>query len=250
MRHIHQRSVPLRRAGFRRPGRPRRDGLVHQLLRSHRDQHHVALDAIRRASTSGKDYLNQGFVAGSRADELPTRTTGVDHGSCRRVSEQLVECRAERTRSPAQIWCAIGAVRARRRRPPSAGGLGPRDVQEMWPDKTYVLFTYERLRDAVVAPPMALGCFGGDTDNFEWPRHTADFTLLRGVAPTAGGQYCPTMCRTRRVSARRARRCGAGRFRSSSAFRAPPCGTRRRAAVVQRRGGGAAAVPTLARSSS
>ena len=65
----------------------------------------------------------------------------------------------------------------------------------MWPDKTYVLFTYERLRDVrlVYAPPMALGCFGGDTDNFEWPRHTADFTLLRAyVAPDgSAAEYSP-----------------------------------------------------------
>ena len=41
------------------------------------------------------------------------------------------------------------------------------DVQEMWPDRTYVLFTYQRLRDVriVYVPPFSLGCFGGDTDN-------------------------------------------------------------------------------------
>ena len=65
----------------------------------------------------------------------------------------------------------------------------------MWPDRTYVLFTYERLRDVrlVYVPPMALGCFGGDTDNFEWPRHTADFTLLRAyVAPDgSAAEYAP-----------------------------------------------------------
>ena len=46
------------------------------------------------------------------------------------------------------------------------------EVQEMWPDRTYVLFRYERLRDVriVYVPPMSLGCFGGDSDNFEWPR--------------------------------------------------------------------------------
>ena len=40
------------------------------------------------------------------------------------------------------------------------------EVQEMWADKTYVLFTYERLRDVriVYVPPMSLGCFGGDTE--------------------------------------------------------------------------------------
>ena len=76
----------------------------------------------------------------------------------------------------------------------------------MWPDRTYVLFTYERLRDVrlVYAPPMSLGCFGGDTDNFEWPRHTADFTLLRAyVAPdgSAGGEaHARRSCRDRRPS--------------------------------------------------
>ena len=38
----------------------------------------------------------------------------------------------------------------------------------------------------VYVPPMSLGCFGGDTDNFEWPRHTADFTLLRAYVSPDG----------------------------------------------------------------
>lgn len=47
------------------------------------------------------------------------------------------------------------------------------DVKEMMPNKTYVLFTYERLLDVriVYVPPRSLGNFGGDTDNFEWPRY-------------------------------------------------------------------------------
>ncbi|KAH8061353.1 peptidase S46 [Aureococcus anophagefferens] len=60
------------------------------------------------------------------------------------------------------------------------------EVQEQFAYETYVLFTYERLRDVriVYAPPRSLGNFGGDEDNFEWPRHTADFALLRAyVAP-------------------------------------------------------------------
>ena len=51
-----------------------------------------------------------------------------------------------------------------------------------------MLFTYERLRDVriVYVPPLALGNFGGDTDNFEWPRHTADFTLMRAYVSPDG----------------------------------------------------------------
>ena len=57
-------------------------------------------------------------------------------------------------------------------------------VQEMFANEKYLLFTYERLRDVRIAyaPPAALGNFGGDADNFEWPRHTADFALLRAYA--------------------------------------------------------------------
>ena len=68
-------------------------------------------------------------------------------------------------------------------------GSGVRcNVQEMLPNESYVLFTYERLRDVriVYVPPKSLGGFGGDTDNFEWPRHTADFTLLRAYVGPNG----------------------------------------------------------------
>ena len=133
------------------------------------------------------------------SDELPDKDYEVwITRSCVDVSEQLVECRAE-----ADPLTRANLVRDRRQeiaREAEAAAVGPEgsvrcDVQEMWPDKTYVLFTYERLRDVrlVYAPPMALGCFGGDTDNFEWPRHTADFTLLRAyVAPDgSAAEYSP-----------------------------------------------------------
>ena len=109
--------------------------------------------------------------------------------SCVDVSDQLAASCAE----PDPLLRA-NLVRDRRQeiaREAEAASTGPAssvrcEVQEMWADKTYTLFTYERLRDVriVYVPPMSLGCFGGDTDNFEWPRHTADFTLLRAyVAP-------------------------------------------------------------------
>jgi len=75
------------------------------------------------------------------------------------------------------------------------GGGGCRcEVQEMWADKSYVLFTYERLRDVriVYVPPLSLGNFGGDTDNFEWPRHTADFTLMRAYVSPSGSPAPPS----------------------------------------------------------
>ena len=151
--------------------------------------HHVALDAVRRASTSEADYLNDGFVARGRADEISDADYEVwITRSCVDVSDQLVESRQET--DPLKRANKVRDRRqeiAREAEAEAAAASSVRcEVQEMWPDRTYVLFTYERLRDVrlVYVPPMSLGCFGGDTDNFEWPRHTADFTLLRAyVAP-------------------------------------------------------------------
>ena len=141
----------------------------------------------------GKDYVANGFVARSKAEEI----AGPDYEvwitrSCEDVSEEVLKVlRAEP--DPLKRANRVRDVRqemARAREAAVAGtaqASGLRcEVQEMWAQKTYVMFTYERLRDVriVYVPPFSLGCFGGDTDNFEWPRHTADFTLLRAyVAP-------------------------------------------------------------------
>ena len=161
--------------------------------------HHVALDAVRRASSVGKDLLNDGFVARSMAEEVPD----ADYEcwitrSCVDVSEQLVESRAEP--DPLKRANLLRNHRQEIAKAAEVAAKGPAssvrcEVQEMWPDRTYVLFTYERLRDVrlTYVPPFSLGCFGGDTDNFEWPRHTADFTLLRAyVAPDgSAAEYSP-----------------------------------------------------------
>ena len=138
--------------------------------------HHVALDAVRSASDTTHDYLKDGFVAKERKEELMGRDyecwitrSVVD------VSDQLSDARAET--DPLK---RANAIRDRRqelaREAESAAAAEGSfassvrcEVQEMWPDRTYVLFRYERLRDVriVYVPPMALGCFGGDTDNFE-----------------------------------------------------------------------------------
>ena len=143
------------------------------------------------ALIQSQDYLKEGFVAKSMEDEIadPDYEVWITR-SCVDVSDKLAESRAEidplkranlvrdkRQEIARAAEAEVGASKASSMRC---------EVQEMWPDRTYVLFTYERLRDVriVYVPPMALGCFGGDTDNFEWPRHTADFTLLRAyVAP-------------------------------------------------------------------
>jgi len=159
---------------------------------------HVAYDAVRQASlASERDFVKEGFVAQRREEELrgPNYEVWITK-SCVDVSDRVVDVisseidplkRANRVRDVMQEIAKTAQ---------GVGGGGKRcDVQEMLPNESYVLFTYERLRDVriVYVPPKSLGGFGGDTDNFEWPRHTADFTLLRAYVDPDGNaaDYSP-----------------------------------------------------------
>jgi hypothetical protein len=125
--------------------------------------------------------------------------------SCVDVSAQLADVLAE-----SDALSRANLLRNRRQdmaRQAEDASRGCRcEVQEMWPGKSYVrrhlpasytcscnscpqvLFTYERLRDVriVYVPALSLGNFGGESDNFEWPRHTADFALLRAYVSPSG----------------------------------------------------------------
>ena len=58
----------------------------------------------------------------------------------------------------------------------------------MYSGNRYYLFTYKRIRDVrlVLAPPQSLGNFGGEVDNWMWPRHTCDFSFLRAYVAKDG----------------------------------------------------------------
>ena len=169
---------------------------------------HVAYDAVRQASlqSNGVDYVEEGFVARTRTEELqgPNYEVWITK-ACRDVSEQVVSViasevdplvRANRVRDVMQDIASQAQKESESEGEGEGEGGGIRcDVQEMLPNESYVLFTYERLRDVriVYVPPKSLGNFGGDADNFEWPRHTADFTLLRAYVGQDGSaaEYSP-----------------------------------------------------------
>ncbi len=149
--------------------------------------HHVAFGSVVAASTPEKDYLKNGFLAKTRAEEIPAtgRTARITE-SFRDVSAEVLSAvrknmsYAERTRAIEQQIKKIVAE-AEKANPGKRA-----EVAEMFPGKTYWLFLYTVLRDIrlVYVPPLAIGNFGGEEDNWMWPRHTGDFTLMRAyVAP-------------------------------------------------------------------
>ncbi|MBL7996129.1 S46 family peptidase [bacterium] len=149
--------------------------------------HHCAFGAVQNASSVDNDYIQNGFYAKSRAEEIPAK------GYTARIMESYRDVSAEvlgsvndsmewsvRSRTITAKMRAIAAVTEKQNPGKSA------EVAEMVIGQSYVLFIYAMLRDIrmVYVPPRSIGEFGGEADNWVWPRHTGDFSFLRAyVAP-------------------------------------------------------------------
>lgn len=149
--------------------------------------HHCAYRAIQSASTTEHDFLADGFQAKTLGDEIPAP------GYTVRVTESFTDI-SDDVLSVVQPGMSFGdrtkAIDRRRKeleQKAESDHPGIRaEVAEMFTGKTYVLFLYTYITDVrlVFAPPSSIGNFGGDVDNWEWPRHTGDFSFMRAyVAP-------------------------------------------------------------------
>ena len=149
--------------------------------------HHCAYRAIQDASTTAHDYLADGFVAQSREQEFPAKgyTVRITQSS-QDISDRVLQA-VRGVTDPLQMEKTIEKQIKKIEKQEEAKHPGLRaEVAEMFPGKTYYLFLYVYLKDVrlVYAPPSSVGNFGGDVDNWEWPRHTGDFSLMRAyVAP-------------------------------------------------------------------
>jgi len=159
--------------------------------------HHVAFGAIQRASSKEKDYLTDGFLARTRGEEIPAQgyTAGVLLGY-EDVSAK-VNAYFKPKMTPRQRYDAYDKAQ---KDLIAAGEKGGPDLRctlaAMYSGNAYYLYTFKQIRDVrlVYAPPQDLGNFGGETDNWMWPRHTCDFSFLRAyVAPDGtAADYSPT----------------------------------------------------------
>lgn len=149
--------------------------------------HHCAYRAIQSSSSTGNDYLRDGFQAKSLGDEIPAQgyTVRITE-SFQDVSDQVLSAitpemsYTERTKAIEQRQKELEKAAEKER-------VGQRaEVAEMFAGKTYVLFRYTYIKDVrlAFAPPASVGNFGGEVDNWQWPRHTGDFSFMRAyVAP-------------------------------------------------------------------
>jgi len=151
--------------------------------------HHCAFGAVQLASTPENDYLTNGFVARDRAQEI--RAEGLTiriTDSYQDVSDRVLKV-ANQSANPAERIHLINeqrriiAAEAEKEDPTIKA-----EVSEMFIGKSYVLFRYKTIEDVrlVYVPQRSIGEFGGDTDNWVWPRHTGDFSFLRAYVAKDG----------------------------------------------------------------
>ncbi|WP_246058627.1 S46 family peptidase [Luteibacter pinisoli] len=157
--------------------------------------HHVAFGVIQYNSKPDRDLITNGYVAADRAGELPANpdyrarvTVGFD-----KVTDRILgQARGETGRA---YYDAVDAAsKALVAECEKADGLKC-SVATMFYGRDFYLVKQLELRDLrlVYAPPRAIGNYGDETDNFMWPRHAGDFTILRAYVGPDGkpADYSP-----------------------------------------------------------
>ncbi len=151
--------------------------------------HHVAYSGLQAASTNEYDYLKNGFFARIQEKEIPAKGYRVRiTESYRDVSEEVLSAISD-TMNYQERTDAVDKKKKEIVAQVEKENPGKRaSISEMFPGKTYVLFIYTYLKDIrlVYAPPRSIGNFGGEVDNWMWPRHTGDFSFLRAYVSPKG----------------------------------------------------------------
>lgn len=145
--------------------------------------HHCGYDAAASNSTPDNNILDNGFYAKSFQEEKPI--AGLFVRFLVRMEDVTPEVMAaiagvdekDKAARIAEISKQISAE-------VTAGTAMEADVRDVYKANQFLLFIYERFNDIrlVGIPPQSIGKFGGDTDNWEWPRHTGDFSVFRVYA--------------------------------------------------------------------
>lgn len=151
--------------------------------------HHCGFRAVSNASTPEQNYLENGFTAKTKIDEIPAQGYTVRiMESYEDVSDKILAAAAEAKTLSERAKIISKKMRSIAQEANDSEKSIVASVSEMFIGQTYVLFKYRIIKDVrlVYAPPRAIGEFGGETDNWMWPRHTGDFTFMRAYVAKDG----------------------------------------------------------------
>ncbi|MBK7600088.1 MAG: S46 family peptidase [Acidobacteria bacterium] len=138
-----------------------------------------------------KDYINNGFLAKARVEEIPAQGYTIS------ITQEYKDVTAEVLSAVKPEMSNDDRTRAitAKQQEIAKTALAGRDKEGIRTQVVlatggyqYFLYTYLTVRDIrlVYAPPKSIGYFGGDPDNFEWPRHCGDFAFLRAYVGADG----------------------------------------------------------------
>ena len=142
--------------------------------------HHCGYGVIAGSSTVEHNYLKDGFYAYTKDQEIKSDLTVTFLERIVDVTDQVDSALkdlnyADRAKKTAEVYKQITDKVA-----DSANSISGK-VYSMFKGNQYIMYVYKIYRDIrlVGAPPESIGKFGGDTDNWEWPRHTCDYSIFR-----------------------------------------------------------------------
>ena len=144
--------------------------------------HHCGYSQIQQHSSVEHDYLRDGFWAMSREEELPNKGLSVSFLERMEDVTDLILRGYETSMSEDERVAIVKANTKALIDEVTKEGNGLRaTVEALYYGNQYFLFLYRQYDDVrlVGAPPSSIGKFGGDTDNWMWPRHTGDFSMFR-----------------------------------------------------------------------
>ena len=155
--------------------------------------HHCGYASIQQHSSVEHDYLTDGFWAKNRNEELPT--PGLEFRFVHRIVDitDLVNSKiksGEVTETNAMTYPFLRKLAKEELEKSDLNGKPGIEVRALpfYAGNKYYLFYYKVYNDVrmVAAPPSSIGKFGGETDNWMWPRHTGDFSMFRIYADKNG----------------------------------------------------------------
>lgn len=142
--------------------------------------HHCGYDAIASASTVEHNYLQDGFYAKNHGEEIPTKLSVQFLLKIEDVTAQVMDSLkglvgTERAQRQSRVMTNLNAKYS-----DATQNIEAR-VNSLFKGNQFLVFVYQRYKDIrlVGTPQESVGKFGGDTDNWEWPRHTGDFAVFR-----------------------------------------------------------------------
>lgn len=151
--------------------------------------HHCGYGSIQRLSSVEHDYLENGFWAMNYSEELPCPGMSVTFiRSIEDVSDQILPKLNDSMSEEQRQQCVDSLSKAITKAALPENSTKEAFIESFFGGNQYLMFVVERYKDVrlVGTPPSSIGKFGGDTDNWMWPRHTGDFSIFRVYSDKEG----------------------------------------------------------------